>query len=119
MSDQVTAEQEASFNQADFVELTDKVRKCFTVRDRKSGMRRTIYEKCFIGKEAVAVLLDEGVAADVEDALRIGNMLLTAGVFRHVLGEHSFKNEGLFYRFAADDDHGKVGELSGYCHVDG
>ena len=35
-------------------------------------------------------------------------MLLSAGVFHHVVREHPFKNETLFYRFASDEDHGVV-----------
>ncbi len=108
MSNQVTREHEASFNQNDLVELTDMVKNCFIVKDRKYGIKRATYEKCFVGKEAVAALINEGVSADVEDALCIGNMLLNAGVFHHVLDEHAFKNESLFYRFASDEDHGRV-----------
>ncbi|MDA1094200.1 MAG: hypothetical protein O3A25_13160 [Acidobacteria bacterium] len=51
-------------------------------------------------------LIDENMAADAADAVLIGNMLLDADMFHHVLKEHPFKNEELFYRFAADEDHG-------------
>ena len=78
------------------------------IKDRKHGIRRTTYEKCFVGKEAVQALIKEGIAVDEQDALNIGNILLEAGVFHHVLDEHTFKNENLFYRFASDEDHGQV-----------
>ncbi len=47
-----------------------------------------------------------GIATDSEDAVLIGNVRLKAGVFSHVLKEHSFKNENLYYRFVSDIDHG-------------
>ena len=43
-----------------------------------------------------------------EDAVRIGNMMLNAGVFHHVQDAHPFENKKLFYRFLADEDHGSV-----------
>ena len=59
-------------------------------------------------RPAVRALIDENVAADEDDAVRLGNMLLSAGVFHHVVREHPFKNETIFYRFASDEDHGVV-----------
>ena len=51
-------------------------------------------------------LVDENIAGDEADAVRIGNLLLSAGVFHHVQHAHPFKSEYLFYRFASDEDHG-------------
>jgi len=53
-------------------------------------------------------MIADGLASDESDAVQLGNLLLQAGVFRHVLNEHHFKNEQLFYRFSADADHGKI-----------
>ncbi len=53
-------------------------------------------------------MVDEGIASHAEDAVRIGNMMLNAGVIHHVLDAHAFKNENLFYRFLSDEDHGTV-----------
>ena len=53
-------------------------------------------------------MVDEGIACHAEDAVRIGNMMLNAGVIHHVLDAHAFKNENLFYRFLSDEDHGTV-----------
>ncbi|MCZ6671634.1 MAG: FAD-containing oxidoreductase, partial [Verrucomicrobia bacterium] len=77
------------------------------IKDREYGFPKQIYPKCFIGHEAVSAMISGGIASDSEDAVRIGNVLLNAGVFSHVLKEHSFKNENLFYRFVSDMDHGK------------
>jgi pyruvate/2-oxoglutarate dehydrogenase complex dihydrolipoamide dehydrogenase (E3) component len=100
-------------NQADLAgddldQLVAQVRKAFDIKDRRYGFPPKTYKKCFVGSEAVQKMIDVGIANDAEDAERIGNVLLRAGVFRHVLNEHAFKNAFLFYRFAADADHGEV-----------
>jgi pyruvate/2-oxoglutarate dehydrogenase complex dihydrolipoamide dehydrogenase (E3) component len=97
-----------SLQQDALAELTDRVSQLFDVRDRRYGFPARTYERCFIGSEAVAAMVAHGLATDAMDAVRIGNLLLQAGIFRHVLNEHAFKDEFLFYRFAADADHGEV-----------
>jgi pyruvate/2-oxoglutarate dehydrogenase complex dihydrolipoamide dehydrogenase (E3) component len=98
----------ASFDGESLEDLTGRIKRLFDIQDRTYGFPSKTYTKCFVGSEAVTQLVEEGVALDVEDALRIGNMLLDAGVFHHVLDEHPFKNEKLFYRFISDEDHGTV-----------
>ena len=99
---------EASFENTDLEELTARVKRILDIRDRKYGFPAKTYPKSFVGSEAVAKLVEEGIASDEEDAVRIGNMMLGAGVFHHVLDAHEFKNEELFYRFISDEDHGEV-----------
>jgi hypothetical protein len=106
MSD--SAEFRASFEDGDARALSERLRSQVDIRDRRYGFPPRVYEKCFLGTDAVRALIGENMAADATDAVRLGNMLLDAGVFHHVLKEHPFKNEGLFYRFAADEDHGAV-----------
>ncbi len=108
MSNETNTKDEVGLSQEDLQELTTRIKGCFAIKDRKHGIKRTTYKKCFIGKESVQNLISEGIAADEHDAVVIGNLLLTAGVFHHVLDEHTFKNEHLFYRFASDEDHGTV-----------
>ncbi|MDJ0668874.1 MAG: FAD-containing oxidoreductase, partial [Desulfobacterales bacterium] len=98
----------ASFDGESLEDLTGQIKQLFDVQDRTYGFPSKTYPKCFVGNEAVAQLIEEGIARDAEDAVRIGNMLLDAGVFHHVLDEHAFKNEKLFYRFISDEDHGTV-----------
>jgi hypothetical protein len=98
----------ASFDGENLEHLTRRIRQLFDIQDRTYGFPSKTYPKCFVGSEAVAQLIREGIALDTEDALSVGNMLLDAGVFHHVLDEHAFKNEKLFYRFIADEDHGTV-----------
>jgi pyruvate/2-oxoglutarate dehydrogenase complex dihydrolipoamide dehydrogenase (E3) component len=98
----------ASFDGESLQDLTGRIKQLFDIQDRTYGFPSKRYPKCFVGSEAVAQLVKEGIALDAEDAVRIGNLLLDAGVFHHVLDEHPFKNEKLFYRFISDEDHGTV-----------
>ena len=98
----------ASFDQEGLEALTVQVKGILDIRDRKYGIPAKTYPKCFVGSEAVAQLVKAGIAIDEDDAVRMGNMMLRAGVFHHVLDEHPFKNEKLFYRFLSDEDHGTV-----------
>jgi pyruvate/2-oxoglutarate dehydrogenase complex dihydrolipoamide dehydrogenase (E3) component len=99
---------EASFGNTDLEALTARVKQVLDIRDRKYGFPSKTYPQCFVGREAVAQLVGEGIANDEEDAVHIGNMMLNAGVFHHVLDAHPFKNEDLFYRFLSDEDHGSL-----------
>jgi len=99
---------EASFDNSDLEDLTARLKRVLDIRDRKYGFPSKTYPKCFVGSEAVAQLVKEGIAIDEEDAARIGNMMLNAGVIHHVLDAHEFKNENLFYRFLSDEGHGTV-----------
>ena len=98
----------ASFKDTDLEDLTTRLKDLLDIKDRKYGFPAKRYPKCFVGSEAVTQFVKEGIATDEEDAVRIGNMMLNAGVFHHVLDEHAFKNENLFYRFLSDEDHGTV-----------
>ena len=106
MSD--SAELRASFDAADAAALGERLRSLVDIRDRRYGFPPRTYANCFVGRDAVQALIDESAAVDAADAVRLGNMLLDAGVFHHVLKEHPFKDDALFYRFAADEDHGVV-----------
>ena len=108
MTNEKHIDAEASFDNTDLEELSERVKRVLDIRDRKYGIPPKKYPKCFVGSEAVEKLVDEGIASHEEDAIRIGNMMLNAGVIHHVLDAHAFKNENLFYRFLADEDHGTV-----------
>jgi pyruvate/2-oxoglutarate dehydrogenase complex dihydrolipoamide dehydrogenase (E3) component len=97
-----------SLKSSDLGELSNVFRAIVDTRDRKYGFPPKNYPNCFIGTEAVVKLIEEGLAADEDDAVRIGNIMLQGGIFHHVQRAHGFKNEYLFYRFASDEDHGRV-----------
>ena len=101
-------EKEVSFDSTHLEELTARVKQVLDIKDRKYGFPPKAFTKCFVGSEAVQQLVEEGIAGDEEDAIRIGNIMLNAGVFHHVLDAHPFENKNLFYRFVSDEDHGTV-----------
>lgn len=94
----------------DLAELAQAFRAIVELRDRKYGLPPKNYQNCFVGSEAVTQMIANGLASDEDDAVGLGNIMLSAGIFHHVLRDHGFKNEQLFYRFAADEDHGRLAE---------
>lgn len=44
-------------------------------------------------------MLQHGLADTREEAVRLGNQFLMDGQFRHVCGEHQFKDDYFFYEF--------------------
>jgi hypothetical protein len=66
-----------------------------TVKDRR--FRLTTFQQCFLGNEAFGLIMRRYDKTEYE-AKEIGNQLMCIGVFEHVCGEHTFKNERLFYR---------------------
>ena len=70
----------------------------FAVADR--SYMGTLYGKCFVGSEAIDWMQAQGYT--LNEALSMGQRLLELSLAHHVLDEHSFKNEKLFYRFYRD-----------------
>lgn len=56
-------------------------------------------QRAFKLQEAVKFLVWSGRAANIAEALALGNALMQRGVFSHITNDHSFKNEDLFYCF--------------------
>ncbi len=106
MANEEQTELEASLEPSDLEALSARVKGVLDIQDRRHGFPPRKYAKCFVGSEAAKTLVDENIAGDEADAVRIGNLLLSAGVFHHVQNAHPFKSEYLFYRFASDEDHG-------------
>ncbi|NEO85729.1 MAG: hypothetical protein F6J87_15975 [Spirulina sp. SIO3F2] len=69
------------------------------VRDRR--YRLTTYPQCFVGSEAVDWFVAH-LNVSREEAIDIGQRLLERQWLCHVLNEHSFKDEYLFYRFCSE-----------------
>ena len=62
------------------------------------------YERCFVGAELVDWLVAnlEECQGSRAEAVRIGRELLHYDFIRHVVEEHDFQDEALFYVFALD-----------------
>ena len=67
------------------------------IRDRRYKFKT--YKQCFIGADAIKVMISLNLASNVDEAIVFGNKLIESNMIQHVTKEHSFKNEKLFYRF--------------------
>ena len=59
----------------------------------------------FVGRDAVSFLTLSQIAKTRQDAVRIGQLLMDKGLFRHVDREHRFKDKDLLYRFIPKRQH--------------
>jgi hypothetical protein len=80
----------ASFEDQSIEDLARQTKVLFDIQDREYGIPPKRYRRCFVGREAVAALVEAGIGGDVADAIHIGNMLLEAGVFHHVQQAHPY-----------------------------
>jgi hypothetical protein len=71
----------------------------FDVKDR--SYRGTLHSRCFVGSEAVDWMQAQGHT--VNEALSMGQQMVDLSLIHHVVDEHPFKNENLFYRFYRDE----------------
>ncbi len=106
MSTNNSDDDQVSLQGMDLNELRRSFRAIVDIADRQYGFPAKTYASCFVGSEAVGKLIEQGLAVDEDDAVRLGNVMLHSGIFHHVQRAHAFKNEFLFYRFASDEDHG-------------
>ena len=61
-----------------------------------------LYQRCFLGNEAVT-WLSEKTKLSRKDTVKLGQKMIDKGFFHHVVDEHQFKDEELFYRFNEDE----------------
>ena len=86
--------------------ILEQLRMEVELADRKY-MRKT-YEKCFLGTDAVDALIrilsgrSGGTSVSRDQAVEVGNELITANLILHVTRDHIFKDAPLFYRFIED-----------------
>jgi len=71
------------------------------IKDRRFQFK--VFPKVFLGSEAVNWFMKYEKATR-EEAILIGQLMLQQGIIHHVLDEHDFKDEPLFYRFYLDED---------------
>ena len=62
------------------------------------------YPSCFIGSQAVDLIVNEKYATSREEATKILQYALEADMFHHVVDEHEFEDGYLFYRMRMNDD---------------
>jgi hypothetical protein len=71
----------------------------FAVTDRNYMGNK--YSRCFVGTEAVDWMQAQGHT--LNEAISMGQRLIDFSLVHHVLDEHPFKNEKLYYRFYRDE----------------
>lgn len=71
----------------------------FSISDR-SYLGKS-YARCFVGSEAVEWMQAQGHT--MNEALSMGQRLFDLSLAHHVLDEHPFRNDKLFYRFYRDE----------------
>ncbi|KAG2440245.1 hypothetical protein HXX76_004357 [Chlamydomonas incerta] len=101
----------ASLPQPDLLQLAAALRGGVRIKDRRYLFR--CYRACFVGQEAVAWLVAAGAAAGPAEAVALGNSMMEAGLFHHVVYEHRFEDDYLFYRFTDDDYAGGAAGAAG------
>lgn len=79
--------------------IVANIEKVVTVKDRKYHLKT--YKQCFVGSEAVTMLVESGLAENREDATDKLQKLLVHGMIQHVEFAHDFQDSYLFYRFAS------------------
>ena len=69
------------------------------LKDRKYHL--TTYQNCFVGREAVNFLINNGLANSRKEAVLLGQSIMTElSLFEHVTRDHEFKDDYLYYHFA-------------------
>jgi pyruvate/2-oxoglutarate dehydrogenase complex dihydrolipoamide dehydrogenase (E3) component len=74
-----------------------------TVKDRTYRLSK--YPSCFVGKEAVDFMINDGLTTTRDEAVQLGQCIMTElGIFEHVTRDHTFADEYLFYHFVDRGD---------------
>ncbi|MEM8830102.1 MAG: hypothetical protein AAGE96_12195 [Cyanobacteria bacterium P01_G01_bin.19] len=94
----------ADINRISIRQMGSKMRSDGGVEIKTRRHKLKLYQRCFLGNEAVDWIAKQAKVSRT-DAVKIGQKMLEKGLFSHVLQEHNFKDEGLFYRF--NEDQGK------------
>lgn len=89
----------ADISEAALRDKAFKLRAGLPATDRRYRLK--LYKDVFVGSEAVKWLLRNGIASSAPAAVALGQQMLDAGFFAHVVDEHGFENAYLFYRWAA------------------
>ncbi|CAB9501356.1 DEP domain-containing mTOR-interacting protein [Seminavis robusta] len=99
LSSSTTEEQQKG---VDLAKMAQKAEQVISIKDRTHLLKT--YPNCFVGKDAVATLVQQHVCRSKEEAIEAMKELHAVGLIHHVLYHHGFENKQLFYRFTAPGD---------------
>ncbi|MGB3511856.1 MAG: mechanosensitive ion channel domain-containing protein [Microcoleaceae cyanobacterium] len=81
-----------------------------SIKDRRFQFK--VFGNVFLGSDAVEWLMIHERATR-EEAILMGELMLEKGIIHHVLDEHDFKDEPLFYCFCNDDEAEEIDSENG------
>ncbi|KAL3921620.1 MAG: hypothetical protein SGILL_002658 [Bacillariaceae sp.] len=90
------AHSEKIIQDAFLLETADVLRRELDIRDRFFRLKK--YRKCFVASDAVTWMVKNNLAQSREEAVDLGRrMEAEIGLWRHVVNEHHFADEYLFF----------------------
>ena len=98
----IPAKNHSNSNRINLRQLAAQMRSANGVEIKTRRNKLKLYHRCFLGNEAVTWLSGK-TKLSRQDAIRIGQKMIEKGFFHHVMDEHQFKDEELFYRFNEDE----------------
>ena len=79
-------------------QMAKAFRECVDVKDRRYRLKT--YKNCFVGSEAVDMLVSTRIANSRSEAVEFGRTLARElNLFSHVTEDHAFCDKNLFFRF--------------------
>lgn len=99
-----SAKKPSNSNRISLKQLAAQMRSENGVEVKTRRHKLKLYHRCFLGTEAVT-WLSEQTKLSRKDTVKLGQKMIDKGFFHHVIDDHQFKDEELFYRF--DEDEGK------------
>ena len=85
------------YDEEEIERITSLMKEQLEIKDRKYHSKT--YKNCFIGRDMVNWLLEHEYGENVEEALEIGNYIMSKDIFHHVCRDHDLKNKKLYYIF--------------------
>ncbi|ETO10409.1 hypothetical protein RFI_26966 [Reticulomyxa filosa] len=90
----MTASPKKKYNLED---IALQIAKHVEIKDRTYHFKT--YKQCFLGTDVVRFFVSSGLVKNAKEAVDLGNMLVKEKYIKHVVDEHDFKNEKLFYEY--------------------
>ena len=85
-------------------ENAEKLRPNLDIQNRTYRLKK--YKQCFIGHEAIPIIIDLGIADTENQAITFCNQLISLKIIEHVEQQHSFLNGNYYYRYINDPNKG-------------
>ena len=87
----------------DLEDLVSKMRSVggIKIKDRRHNLK--VYKQCIVGSDVCEYLINS-LELSIEQAVSLGQRLMDEKWIHHVVDEHPFKNDRLFYRFYWDEE---------------